>query len=184
MASYADLGLSEYSTLTTEGFAALTLSESSDSGGSCIWSETLISALQTAVANLEAKIDLLASAIVNLQTHGDSAWASADTSALAKSSEISALAAGRTLADLAAPSDVQVETTSEVVEVTTQTVEVVSQTVDVSSLATSAELNLIYALLARWSVSGNVLTTLDGDGNVLDTYTLTRDDSGAITGVS
>lgn len=109
MATYADLGLENYAQLSTDAFAQLVLNETSTSEGSCIWTNALISALQTAIGNLEAKIDLLAEAMVKLQTHGDSRWNTAE--------------------GFATPEDVQLSTT-------TQTVEVISQTVDLSSVAT------------------------------------------------
>ena len=80
MATYADLGLEQFAQLSVDDFVNLELNESS--AGTCIWSNTLISALQNAIGTLETKIDLLADAMValqtNLQTHGDSNWKTAE----------------------------------------------------------------------------------------------------------
>lgn len=63
---------------------------------------------------------------------------------------------------------------------------------DISTLATSASqtailtlLNLIFALVGKWSVSENTLTTYDPTtGAPLATYTLTRDDQERITSIT
>lgn len=47
-------------------------------------------------------------------------------------------------------------------------------------LTQTADLPKIHALLGRWSVSGNVLTTYDTAGNVLSVHSLTRDGDGNI----
>lgn len=56
-----------------------------------------------------------------------------------------------------------------------------SQSVDMTSVQET--LDAIFALLGRWNVSENVLTTYDENGNTLQTYTLTRDADGNITRV-
>ncbi len=48
-------------------------------------------------------------------------------------------------------------------------------------LTQCADLPKIHALLGRWSVSGNILTTYDTAGNVLSVHSLTRDGEGNIT---
>ena len=50
-------------------------------------------------------------------------------------------------------------------------------------LAQSFDLELIYALLGHWSLSGNTLTATLADGSTA-TYTLTRDGSGNITAIT
>ncbi|MDO5112855.1 MAG: hypothetical protein Q4E67_00610 [Planctomycetia bacterium] len=57
-----------------------------------------------------------------------------------------------------------------------------SQSVDMTSIQET--LNAIFALLGCWNVSENVLTTYDENGNVLHTYSLTRDSEGNITRVT
>ncbi|MBQ9740424.1 MAG: hypothetical protein IJV91_05735 [Kiritimatiellae bacterium] len=130
MATYADLGLENYAQLSTDAFAQLVLNETSTSEGSCIWTNALISALQTAIGNLEAKIDLLAEAMVKLQTHGDSRWNTAE--------------------GFATPEDVQLSTT-------TQTVEVISQTVDLSSVATLTNQQTILNELGSLKTSADAI---------------------------
>ena len=50
-------------------------------------------------------------------------------------------------------------------------------------LAQSLDLELIYALLGHWSLSGNTLTATLADGSTV-AYTLTRDGSGNITAIT
>lgn len=54
-------------------------------------------------------------------------------------------------------------------------------TVDLSTIA--ASLATVTALLGRWNVYGDTLTTIDSEGNTLQAYALTRDTQGNIIGI-
>ena len=54
-----------------------------------------------------------------------------------------------------------------------------------SSISGIADLiEKVFALIARWTVSGNTLTAYDSQGETLGTFTLTRNTSGEITSIS
>ncbi|MDO4574263.1 MAG: hypothetical protein Q4D98_03515 [Planctomycetia bacterium] len=121
--------------------------------------QTTADAIKTQTDKIPAN-PVVPSDIVALRTHGDDAWATADTSGLST----------LTASDIPIPPTVEqiqagLATASNMASVTT-------------ALAT------ITALLGRWSVSNNTLTTLDGEGNTLQTYTLTRDSDGRIIGIT
>lgn len=61
---------------------------------------------------------------------------------------------------------------------------VMAKSTELSGLAKSADIEKILSGLLHWTVSANTLTLYDSSNNSLGTYTLTRDSSGNITGVT
>lgn len=227
----ADLTYSQLESLTYSQLEGMTYAldggtsggdTGADSGGSetvaaCIWTESRISAIESQLAGIVSTLSGLASsqtAVSNAVSNVPSkVWAyasrtltssqSIDTSTLATSAEITALAGGRTLADLATPADVPTasQNANSVWSAGTRTLTAAGS----SGLATASSLSKLKAvadetndsvnalkiditqalgLIANWTLSGSTLTAYDGDGAVLGTWTVTKSAEGSIIGVT
>lgn len=196
----SDLTYSELQNLTYDELSAKTYSlegetgsGSNSSGGSCVWTESRIAAIENRLTSIESALAKLA------------------TSAELTSVKNELVQKCATAEGFATPDDVKLTTTTQTVDLSElktygdanwKTAEGFATTEEVASaanlllsqLATSgalesakdevlthtADLPKIHALLGRWSVSGNVLTTYDTAGNVLSVHSLTRDGDGNI----
>lgn len=226
----ADLTYSQLESLTYSQLEGMTYAldggtsggdTGADSGGSetvaaCIWTESRISAIESQLAGIVSTLSGLASsqtAVSNAVSNVPSkVWAyasrtltssqSIDTSTLATSAEITALAGGRTLADLATPADIPTaeESAEAVWDADSRTLTAVGS----SGIATASSLSKLKAvadgtadtvetmrgdlakalgLIGYWILSGSTLTAYDEAGAVLGTWTVTKSAEGKITGV-
>ena len=169
--TYAELAGSTYDELSAKTYA-FTVDETSgdddpggdDTGGSssvsCLWTEARIAAIETRLSEVLSKMDTLAK-----------------------------------------PEDVKLTTTTQTVQVTTQEVDLsevlskmdtlakpedVEVTVNADGIDLSEVTGLlekIFALIARWKISGNTLTAYASDGSAIGTFNVTRDADGIITEV-
>ena len=194
---YAQLELENYAQLSLEEYSQLPLASTSsgddDTGGSssvsCLWTEARIASIETRLASIESALAKLA------------------TSAELTSALNAILAQCKTAAGFATPDDVQITVNADGIEVPTSS-EVASAVWNAGSrtltgagssgLATASSLSVVkglvqdvqtqqetmFALLARWSTSGNTLTVYASDGSTLGTFTLAKNANGDIVGVS
>lgn len=192
MAALLTLAETELLGLSETDLLAMTLDGSSSGGSSsasCLWTEARIAAIETRLASIESALAKLA------------------TSAELISAQNAILAQCKTAVGFATPADVQITVNADGIEVPTSS-EVASAVWNAGSrtltgagssgLATASSLSVVkglvqdvqtqqetmFALLARWSTSGNTLTVYASDGSTLGTFTLAKNANGDIVGVS
>lgn len=203
--TYSELEELAYSLESTGSGESGSTGGSESTGTGCLWTEERISAIEAKLADISSRISTLATAsgVWSYESRTLTSSQSIDTSTLATSAEISALAGGRTLADLATPADVPTasQNANSVWSAGTRTLTAAGS----SGLATASSLSKLKAvadetndsvnalkidlsqalgLIANWTLSGSTLTAYDGDGAVLGTWTVTKSAEGNIIGVT
>lgn len=188
--TYGELQNMNYGSLQNRTWA-LTGSGSGDSGEdsgsgsgtavSCSWTESRISAIESRLSEILSKMDTLAKP--------------SDVKLTTTTQEVDLTEVLSKMDTLAKPEDVQITVSADGIEVPTAAdvstavwqhgtrtlTELPSTEVDLSEV--TDKLETIFALIARWSVSGNILTAYTSSGATLGTFTLTRDAAGEIVGV-
>jgi len=203
--TYSELEELAYSLESTGSGESGSTGDSGSTGTGCLWTEERISAIEAKLADIISRISTLATAS-GVWSYGSRTLTSSqsiDTSTLAKTADLTALAAGRTLADLATPADVPTasQNANAVWSAGTRTLTAAGS----SGLATASSLSKLKAvadetndsvnalkidisqalgLIANWTLSGSTLTAYDGDGAVLGTWTVTKSAEGSIIGVA
>lgn len=203
--TYSELEELAYSLESTDSGGSGSTGGSESTGTGCLWTEERISAIEAKLADIVSRISTLATAS-GVWSYGSRTLTSSqsiDTSTLAKTADLTALAAGRTLADLATPADVPTasQNANSVWSAGTRTLTAAGS----SGLATASSLSKLKAvadetndsvnalkidlsqalgLIANWTLSGSTLTAYDGDGAVLGTWTVTKSAEGSIIGVA
>lgn len=203
--TYSELEELAYSLESTGSGESGSTGGSESTGTGCLWTEERISAIEATLADISSRISTLAT-VSGVWSYGSRTLTSSqsiDTSTLAKAADLTALAAGRTLADLATPADVPTasQNASSVWSAGTRTLTAAGS----SGLATASSLSKLKAvadetndsvnamkndvtqalgLIANWTLSGSTLTAYDGDGGVLGTWTVTKSAEGSIIGVA
>ncbi len=199
----SDLTYSELQNLTYDELSAKTYSleggtgsGSNTSGGSCVWTESRIAAIENRLSEILSKMDTLAKPsdlqvttqtvhvttqemdLSELKAYGDTNWKTADGFA---TSEALLTAREDILSSISLFAGSVPENVWNAAD-RTLTSYPSSESVDLSEVTEMLE--RIFALIARWSVTGNTLTAYSASGSILGTFTLTRDSNGEIVGVS
>ena len=199
----SDLTYSELQNLTYDELSAKTYSlegetgsGSNTSGGSCIWTESRIAAIENRLSEILSKMDTLAKPsdlqvttqtvhvttqemdLSELKAYGDTNWKTADGFA---TSEALLTAREDILSSISLFAGSVPENVWNAAD-RTLTSYPSSESVDLSEVTEMLE--RIFALIARWNVTGNTLTAYSASGSILGTFTLTRDSNGEIVGVS
>jgi len=201
----SDLTYSELQNLTYDELSAKTYSlegetgsGSNTSGGSCIWTDSRIAAIENRLSEILSKMDTLAKPsdvklttttqtvqvttqemdLSELKVYGDTNWKTADGFA---TSEALLTAREDILSSISLFAGSVPENVWNAAD-RTLTSYPSSESVDLSEVTEMLE--RIFALIARWSVTGNTLTAYSASGSILGTFTLTRDSDGEIVGVS
>ncbi|MBQ2820120.1 MAG: hypothetical protein IJF17_00880 [Thermoguttaceae bacterium] len=199
----SDLTYSELQNLTYDELSAKTYSlegetgsGSNTSGGSCIWTDSRIAAIENRLAEILSKMDTLAKPsdlqvttqtvhvttqemdLSELKAYGDTNWKTADGFA---TSEALLTAREDILSSISLFAGSVPENVWNAAD-RTLTSYPSSESVDLSEVTEMLE--RIFALIARWNVTGNTLTAYSASGSILGTFTLTRDSNGEIVGVS
>ena len=203
--TYGELQNMNYGSLQNRTWA-LTGSGSGDSGEdsgsgsgtavSCVWTESRISAIESRLSEILSKMDTLAKPsdlqvttqtvhvttqemdLSELKAYGDTNWKTADGFA---TSEALLTAREDILSSISLFAGSVPENVWNAAD-RTLTSYPSSESVDLSEVTEMLE--RIFALIARWNVTGNTLTAYSASGSILGTFTLTRDSNGEIVGVS
>ena len=192
--TYGDLENLTYSALEGLTYAFETTTSGGDSGddssGSgessgtgCVWTSDRIAAIESQLSAILSRMDTLAE--------------KSDVQLTTTTQEVDLSEVLSKMDTLAKPEDVKVTVSADGIEVPTAadvstavwthgtrtlTEYPASESIDLSEV--TDKLETIFALIARWSVSGNVLTAYTSSGATLGTFTLTRDAAGEIVGVT
>ena len=203
--TYAELAGSTYDELSAKTYA-FTADETSgddgtggdDTGGSssvsCLWTEARIAAIERKLSEVLSKMDTLAKPEdVKLTTTTQTVQVTTQ--------EVDLSEVLSKMDTLAKPEDVKLTTTTQTVQVTTQEVDLSEVLSKMDTLAKPEDVKVsvnadgidlsevtgllekIFALIARWKISGNMLTAYASNGSVIGTFNVTRDADGIITEV-
>lgn len=210
----SDLTYSELQNLTYDELSAKTYSlegetgsGSNTSGGSCVWTDSRIAAIENRLAAIESALAKLATSAELTSVKNELVQKCATAEGFATPDDVKLTTTTQTvdLSELKNYGDANWKTaegfaTSEALltarEDILSTVSLYAstipenvwnysegRTVETATLAQASELAQVRALLDHWTVSGNILTTYDTSGNTLSVYGLTRDPNGNIIGV-
>lgn len=193
--TYAELAALDYSFQSTDSGGDSGGDSGDDSGGdsettggNCVWTSDRIAGIESQLTAILSKMDTLAK-------KSDVQLTTTTQTVQVTTQEVDLTEILSKMDTLAKPEDVQITVSADGIEVPTAAdvstavwqhgtrtlTESPSTEVDLSEV--TDKLEAIFALIARWSVSGNVLTAYTSSGATLGTFTLTRDAAGEIVGV-
>ena len=181
--TYAELAALDYSFQSTDSGG-----DSETTGGNCVWTSDRIAGIESQLTAILSKMDTLAK-------KSDVQITTTTQTVQVTTQEVDLTEVLSKMDTLAKPEDVQITVSADGIEVPTAAdvstavwqhgtrtlTESPSTEVDLSEV--TDKLETIFALIARWSVSGNILTAYTSSGATLGTFTLTRSSAGEIVGV-